>query len=463
MLLLAAFGVQGHKVDVHVGLRNTFNPYTEVTGNLIRRFDIAFHTHLRHGQFLPAQPAGGDIRQQLRSVDGTAHLDQPFCRTTESRQRVVQSRRVDDRIQIEIFYAQLAFHIGAVWSQFQMQARNGPLQIAVAFQRSVDVNLVLLNVPGQFQLRHVHLPGAAIQAAPGFDQAIELRRPVGDLFRGVDAVQRQLASPADRLLPVHQRFQLGFPFQRRHAEFIEINLLFVAFRIKGNGRWRNILPFHRRTHRQRVVRHLAGELELDIVGLELFVTGKRPVNLLTDHLQIQRQAGFRQTRLGTQIHVHRPGKVNTHFQLFAQRAAHLQFDLLALQRIDVQRAVQGDVYRPVIGQLGRTAGIHCTLTGVDIERIELHVAVDAAYFQQQVIHRQVSIAGDTQLFAFKRFNIEIERQMHVRHLRQNRLRKQIFQRSTKRFFIRLRVLDLRLDHLFLSHLRHFRQRDQQSL
>ena len=344
-----------------------------------------------------------------------------------------------------------------------MQTRNGPLQVAVAFQRSVNVNLVLLNVTGQLQLRHVHLPATAIQAAPGFNQTIERRRPVRDLFRSVDTVQRQFASPADRLLPVHQRLQLGFPFQRRHAEFIESNLLFVAFRIERDGRRRDILPFHRRTHRQRVVRHLTGEPEFDIVGLELFVAGKRPVNLLTDHLQIQRQSGFRQTRLGAQIHIHRPGEVHPHFQLFTQRTAHLQLHLLAFQRIDVQRAVQGDVYRPVIGQLGRTTGIHCALTGVDIERIELHVAVDAAYFQQQVMHRQVSIAGDAQLFAFKRFNIEIERQMHVRHLRQNRLRKQIFQRFTERFFIRLRVLDLRLDHLFLSDLRHFRQRDQQSL
>ena len=73
-----------------------------------------------------------------------------------------------------------------------------------------------------------------------------------------------------------------------------------------------------------------------------------------------------------------------------------------------------------MGQLGRTAGVNRALIRVNVQRIEFHVAIDAAHFQQQVMHRQVRIAGDAQLLAFELFNIEIERQMHVRHLWQNR-------------------------------------------
>ena len=53
--------------------------------------------------------------------------------------------------------------------------------------------------------------------------------------------------------------------------------------------------------------------------------------------------------------------------------------------------------------------------------------------------------------------------MNVGHFRQDRLREEIFQRFAQRLFFRLRVLDLRLDDLFLRHVGHLRQRDQQAL
>ena len=83
-----------------------------------------------------------------------------------------------------------------------MQAGDFPLHIAVALQRSAYIDFVLLHVTGNFQLRHRHLPAAAVQAALGLDPAVKLRRPVRHLFGGVDAVEGQLAAPADRLLPV---------------------------------------------------------------------------------------------------------------------------------------------------------------------------------------------------------------------------------------------------------------------
>ncbi len=110
-----------------------------------------------------------------------------------------------------------------------------------------------------------------------------------------------------------------------------------------------------------------------------------------------------------------------------------------------------------------TRGIDRALVGVDIQRIELHVAVDAADLQQHVIDREIGVTGQTQLLALERFDIQVQRQMHVRHLRQDGLREQIFQRFTQRFLFRLWVLDLRLDNLFLRHVRYLRQRDQQSL
>ena len=71
-----------------------------------------------------------------------------------------------------------------------MKPRDHPLHITVAFQRAVNVHFVLFDVTGQLQFWHLHLPGAAVQATAGFNQAIEFRRPLWDLFGGVNAVKR---------------------------------------------------------------------------------------------------------------------------------------------------------------------------------------------------------------------------------------------------------------------------------
>ena len=337
------------------------------------------------------------------------------------------------------------------------------MQIAVTAQRAIDFHFILLHVTADFHLRYVHLPATAVQAAVSFDQAIELRRPVRRQLHGVDAMQRQLAAPADRLLPVEQRGQLRFAFQRRDGELVEVHLPLVAFGVESDVRRRHVLPFHRGAERQGVVGHLTAELQLQVIGLELFLAGKRPVELLAVHLKVERQPGFRQLRLRANTHIHRAGKVNPHFQLLAHRAAHLQLHLFALQRVDIQGAVEREVYRPVVDQRRGTAGVHRALAGVDIQRVELHVAVDTADLQQHLIHRQVGIAGNTQLLAAKGFDIQIQRQMHIGHLRQHRFREQLGHGFAERFFLRLRVIYLRLHHLFLRHVGDFRQSDEQAL
>ena len=53
--------------------------------------------------------------------------------------------------------------------------------------------------------------------------------------------------------------------------------------------------------------------------------------------------------------------------------------------------------------------------------------------------------------------------MDIGHCRQHRLREEVGHRLAERFFLRLRVVDFRLDHLLLRHFRHLRQGDQQPL
>ena len=181
-----------------------------------------------------------------------------------------------------------------------MQARDFPLQIAVTLQRSRNIHFVLLHVAGNFQLRHRHLPAAAVQAALGLDHAVELRRPVRHLFGGVDPIEGQLAAPADRLLPVEERLQLGFPFQGVDRQLVEINLPLIAFGVEGDFRRRQRLTFHRRGEGQRVVGHFTAELQLDIIGLELLLAAEWPGELLTLQLHIERQPGLRQLRIRAQ-------------------------------------------------------------------------------------------------------------------------------------------------------------------
>ena len=53
--------------------------------------------------------------------------------------------------------------------------------------------------------------------------------------------------------------------------------------------------------------------------------------------------------------------------------------------------------------------------------------------------------------------------MDVAHLRQHRVREQVFHRLAEGFLLRLRFFNLRFDYLLLRHLRHFRQGYQQPL
>ena len=164
-----------------------------------------------------------------------------------------------------------------------------------------------------------------------------------------------------------------------------------------------------------------------------------------------------------QHHIDRAGEIDAQLKLFTQRAADLNLHLFALQRVDVQRAIQSDIERPVIGQPRGAGRVYRALVGVNIQHIQFCIAVDTADLEQHCAHGNVGIAGQTQLFAAKLFDIQIQRQMNIGHLRQHRLREEIFQRFTQRLFVRFGAFDFRFNYLFLGDFRHFRQRNQHSL
>ena len=173
MLLFTAFGVERHQTNIHVRLYNPLYANVEITGDLLGRFHIAFDAHLSNGKFLPAQTTGGNIRQQLWCFNRTANFYQPFRRTAHPRQRVIQAWGINRRVEVEVFNPQFTFYVRTVASQFQMQARDRPLQVAVPLQRTVHIDLVLLHVAGQLQLGNLHLPASAVQTAASFHQAIQ--------------------------------------------------------------------------------------------------------------------------------------------------------------------------------------------------------------------------------------------------------------------------------------------------
>ena len=114
VLFLIALRIELHQTDIHARLANTVYAYVKVTANLVGGFHIALHVHLSHRQLLPAQRPGGDIRQQLRRVDGAANLHQPFRRAAQARQGVIEMRCVNGGVEVKVFDPQLAFHVGAV-------------------------------------------------------------------------------------------------------------------------------------------------------------------------------------------------------------------------------------------------------------------------------------------------------------------------------------------------------------
>jgi hypothetical protein len=109
-----------------------------------------------------------------------------------------------------------------------------------------------------------------------------------------------------------------------------------------------LLTFHCGTKRQRIVGHLAGQLQLQVIGLELFLAGERPVKLLTHHLKLSGNPASASCVCARRS-IYRTGQIDADFQLLAQRA-DLQLHLFAFQRVDVQRAVQRDIHRPVSAQ-----------------------------------------------------------------------------------------------------------------
>ena len=114
VLLLVALGIELHQTDIDARLANAVHAYVKITANLVGGFHIALHVHLGHRQLLPAQRPGGNIRQQLRRVDGAANLHQPLRCAAQARQGVVEMRRVNGGVKVKVFDPQLAFHISAV-------------------------------------------------------------------------------------------------------------------------------------------------------------------------------------------------------------------------------------------------------------------------------------------------------------------------------------------------------------
>ncbi|MNC32268.1 hypothetical protein D3C75_806140 [compost metagenome] len=211
---------------------------------MIGGLHVPFQQNTCNRKLLPAQIIRRDIRQQLRCFHIAAHFNRAFRRTAQTWQCVVEIRRVNGGIQCQIFLAQFTFDIRAIAPQFNVQARDLPLHVAVAVELPGDIHFVIFDVTGEFQVRHIHLPTPAVQTAAGFHQAIEFGRPVRELFRRVNAVEFQLATPANGFAPVEHCFQVGVALQSRHAQFVEIELLLIAFSIKRDGGWRDLLAFH---------------------------------------------------------------------------------------------------------------------------------------------------------------------------------------------------------------------------
>ena len=114
MLLFGAFGIELHQADINPRLADAIHPYVQVAANLIGGFHIPFDVDLGDGQLLPAQRPGGDVGQQLRRIDSAAHFHQPLRRPAEPRQRIIQVRRIDGGVEIQILHPQLTFDISAV-------------------------------------------------------------------------------------------------------------------------------------------------------------------------------------------------------------------------------------------------------------------------------------------------------------------------------------------------------------
>ncbi|CCJ89952.1 hypothetical protein BN132_1880 [Cronobacter turicensis 564] len=183
---LVAFGRKRNQPQVDIALHQTLDAQIQRAAYLIGGFHIAEQAHLRDGEFLPAQITCGDIGVEFRRFNITADFHQPFRRAAEARQRVVQRRGVNRRVQRQVFNAKLALHIRFIAAQLQMQARDCPLKIAVALQLAVNLHLVLFDVARKLQRRHVKLPGAAIEAAAQLHQPVEFRWPFRVLLRGIN-------------------------------------------------------------------------------------------------------------------------------------------------------------------------------------------------------------------------------------------------------------------------------------
>ena len=134
VLLFVPFGIQLHEADINPRLADPVDAHIKIAADLVAGLYVALDVDLSNGQLLPAQRTRGDIRQQLRRINGTPHLQQPLRRAAQPRQRIIQIGRIDGGIQVEVFHPQLSLHLGAVLTQRQVQTGDFPLHVAVTLQ-----------------------------------------------------------------------------------------------------------------------------------------------------------------------------------------------------------------------------------------------------------------------------------------------------------------------------------------
>ncbi|MNM14574.1 hypothetical protein D3C81_247870 [compost metagenome] len=187
MLLLTAFGIQCQQADIQRILLKLLNAYRQLTLDLVAGTHVAVNLHPVDAQRLPLQAGSGQVGQQLRRLQVAAQFKQAFRRTAQPRQRAIQARCVDVRIQIPTFLVQLAFDVQLVTPQRQIDTGDFPLPGSVAAERAARGDLILLHVAVELQHRYLQLPAAAVQATASGDLPIQLRRPFRPLFGGVNA------------------------------------------------------------------------------------------------------------------------------------------------------------------------------------------------------------------------------------------------------------------------------------
>ncbi len=120
MLLLAAFGVKRHQIDVNVGLRNPLYANVEMARYLIGGFNIALNARRATDSSCQRKPRAVISANSCGASTVPRTLTIPFA-MPPSPAAHYPARRIDGGVKIQLLNAKLAFYIGAVWAQRKVQ------------------------------------------------------------------------------------------------------------------------------------------------------------------------------------------------------------------------------------------------------------------------------------------------------------------------------------------------------